>query len=419
MRLIKKFLKVVGILFLALFITANIFIALSGKFYIYKGVSSTYLIGKTGPTIYDLDQFEFSTIKAAKKTFPLYHSPNYNFFQLNIEDKEWFKELKTKSFIVLKNDSLVFEKYYEGHTEETVSNSFSAIKTLVAILVGIAIEDGNISNVDDKICTYLPEFCSEGKEKITIRHLLTMSSGLSWTESTKNPFSNNAESYYGTDLHQLVTQQTLITEPGKTFNYQSGNTQLLGFIVEKATGIDLTEYAQTRIWQRIGTEHEAYWSLDKENGDEKSFCCWYATSRDYARLGQLLLHEGEINGEQIIPIDYFKEMIKPANIQTKVNTPNFCYGLQTWLYSGGKHQVNYYRGANGQYIITVPKENLVIVRLGEKRNPNYIFTAEELKNKSFYEENKFKVEQSPDFIRYLELGEEISTFEKNRVCVKN
>ena len=411
MGLIKKFFKAVGILFLALFITANIFIVLSGKFYIYKGIASTYLIGKTGPTIYDLDRFEFSTIKAADKKNQLHHSPTYNTYQLSFEDKEWFKEFKTKAFIVLKNDTLVFEKYYGGHTEETVSNSFSAIKTLVAMLIGIAVEEGKINSIDDKVCQYLPEFCSEGKEKITLRHLLTMSSGLSWTESTKNPFSNNAESYYGTDLHQLVTQQTLISEPGKVFNYQSGNTQLLGFIVEEATGIDLTEYAQTRIWQKIGTEHEAYWSLDKENGDEKSFCCWYATSRDYARLGQLLLHKGKMNGEQIIPIAYFKEMIQPAKLQTKVGTPNFCYGLQTWLYSGSQHQVNYYRGANGQYIITVPKENLVIVRLGEKRSPNYPFTAKELKNKSFYEENKFKVEQSPDFIRYLELGQEISTIE--------
>jgi len=412
MGLIKKFFKIVGILFLALFITANIFIVLSGKFYIYKGISSTYLIGKTGPTIYDLDLFEYSTIKAAGKKSQLHHSPTYNTYQLSIDDTEWFKEFKTKAFIVLKNDSLVFEKYYDGHTEETVSNSFSAIKTLVAMLVGIAVEEGKINSIDDKVCQYLPEFCSEGKEKITIRHLLTMSSGLSWTESTKNPFSNNAESYYGTDLHQLVTQQTLISEPGKVFNYQSGNTQLLGYVIEEATGIDLTEYAQTRIWQKIGTEHEAYWSLDKENGDEKSFCCWYATPRDYARLGQLLLHEGKMNGEQIIPIAYYKEMIQPAKLQTKVETPNFCYGLQTWLYSGEKHQVNYFRGANGQYIITIPKENIVIVRLGEKRSPNYTFTSKELKSKSFYEKNKFKVEQSPDFIHYLELGQKISTIEK-------
>ncbi len=234
-----------------------------------------------------------------------------------------------------------------------------------------------------------------------------MSSGLSWTESTKNPLSNNAESYYGNNLYHLVTQQTVISEPGKIFNYQSGNTQLLGFIVEKTTGIDLSEYAHRKIWSKIGTEHEAYWSLDEKEGDEKSFCCWYATPRDYSRLGLLFLHRGNWKGEQIIPSKYFEQMVTPAKLKTKVGTPNYCYGFQTWIYLGSKNKVNYYRGASGQYIISVPEENLVIVRLGEKRNPNFAFTADELKDKQTFEENKYKIEQSPDFIRYLELGQNI------------
>ncbi len=407
MKLIKKTFKLIGIIALALFLTANIFIILSGKFYIYKGVANTYLVGEKGPTIYDLDVFEYSTILPAEKKELLPHSKNYNSFQLNNEDEQWFSELKTKAFLVIKNDSLVYEQYFDGHTENTVSNSFSAIKTLVAILIGIAIDEGSINSVDDKVCKYIPEFCSHGKEKITIRHLLTMSSGLSWTESTKNPFSNNAESYYGNDLYHLVTMQTVITEPGKVFNYQSGNTQLLGFIIEKATGIDLSEYAHQKIWSKIGTEHEAYWSLDKSNGNEKSFCCWYATPRDYSRLGLLFLHKGNWKGKQIIPADYFEQMVTPADLQTKVGTPNFCYGFQTWIYLEKKHKVNYLRGASGQYIISVPNEKLVIVRLGEKRNPNFVFSKEELKNQQFFEKNKYKIEHSPDFIRYLELGEKI------------
>ena len=408
MGLLKKVLKFSGILFIAVFLTANIFILLSGKFYIYTGISNTYLVGETGPTIYDLDVFPYSTILPSKEKFQLHHSTNYNQFDLSKETQQFFDIQKTTAFLVIKNDSLIFENYYEKHTEETVSNSFSAIKTLVSILIGIAIEDEAIGSIDDKVCDYLPEFCNHGKEKITIRHLLTMSSGLSWTESTKNPFSNNAESYYGTDLHQLVTQQTVVSEPGQVFNYQSGNTQILGYIIEKATGEDLSEYAQRKVWKKIGAEHEAYWSLDKENGDEKSFCCWYATPRDYSRLGLLLLHKGRMNDEQIIPLDYFNEMVRPADLLTKMDTPNYCYGLQTWVYLGGNHKVNYYRGASGQYIISIPEEKLVIVRLGEKRSPNFAFTKEELKEKSFFEENKYKVEQSSDFIYYLELGKKIS-----------
>ncbi len=407
MKFIKKIFKFFFILFVAFFLTANVFILLSGKFYIYKGIASTYLVGKTGPTIYDLEKFEFSTIQSSKEKFELFKHSSYNDYEIKQEEDKWFGTLKTRAFLVLKNDSLLFEEYYGQHDESTVSNSFSAIKTVVAMLVGIAVEEGKIKSLDDKVCDYLPEFCSSGKEKITIRHLLTMSSGLSWTESTKNPFSDNAESYYGSDLYYLVTQQTAIEEPGKIFKYQSGNTQLLGFIVEKATGVDLSEYAQRKIWQKIGTEHDAYWSLDTENGNEKSFCCWYATPRDYARLGLLLLHKGNWNGEQIIPHSFYQEMVQPAPLETKLGTPNYCYGFQTWIYLGGENKVNYFRGANGQYIITIPEENIVIVRLGEKRNPNFAFTKEELKEKTFFEENKYKVEQSTDFIHFLELGQEI------------
>src|SRR5690606_4883547 len=123
--------------------------------------------------------------------------------------------------------------------------------------------------------------------------------GLDWQESGKNPLSENAESYYGSDLYHLSTHQKRITEPNRIFLYQSGNSQLLGFVVEKATGKSLSEYMHEKIWSQIGTDHDAYWSLDKENGDEKSFCCFYATSRDFARLGRLISNSGNWDGKQL------------------------------------------------------------------------------------------------------------------------
>lgn len=373
----------------------------------YKGIANTYLVGKSGPTIYDLEVFPYSTIKGNEKPSQLSKHPKFNAYKLNNTEKEFVSDSKTKALLVYKNDSLLYEQYWDGHSENTVSNSFSAVKTMVAMLVGIAIEEGHIKSMEDKVGDYLPEFNSSGKEDITIHHLLTMSSGLDWTESAKNPFSNNAESYYGENLHELVTHQKVESEPGKIFKYQSGNTQLLGFVIEKATGMGLSDYAESRIWTKIGAEHDAFWSLDKVDGDEKSFCCLYVTPADYARLGMLMLNKGKFNGNQVIPVDYFAEMTKPAPLMTEEGIPNYRYGLQTWIYIDNESQINYFRGAKGQYVITIPDEDLVIVRLGSSKKPNFILDETKIDEGAYFEENKFKVGHSPTFFKFIDLGRKI------------
>lgn len=393
---------------MALFITVNLFIVLSGRFYMYKGIANTYLIGETGPTIYDLDIFPYSTVKASLNPIQ-FPQKEYNQYQLSSSELDFMKELDTKAFLVIKNDSLVFEQYWEDHTNETVSNSFSVAKTLVAMLVGIAIEEGHIASLDDKVADYIPEFKEGGKEVITIRHLLSMSSGLDWGESGKNPFSDNAESYYGSELRRLVVSQELESEPGIVFKYQSGNSQLLGYILEEATGIDLSEYAESRIWNRVGAEHDAYWSLDKELGDEKAFCCMYATARDYAKLGQLLLNNGCYGSEQIIPAWYYHEMIEPQNLATIDGIPNYRYGLHTWTYLDPNGKVDYCRGINGQYIITIPSENLLIVRLGTAKRPLITIPDNKQNDSDFIEENKHKVGHSSGLFEYIALGKSICT----------
>jgi CubicO group peptidase (beta-lactamase class C family) len=323
--------------------------------------------------------------------------------------REYIEELGTKAFLVFSGDTLLFEEYWADHTDETVSNSFSVSKTLVSILVGIAIEEGKIEGLDVSASKYIPEFGKDERRKITIRHLLTMSSGLDWTESGKNPLSDNAESYYGWNLRELVTSQKLISEPGKKFIYQSGNTELLGFIVEKATGVGLTQYAEDKVWSKIGANDDAYWSLDKEGGDEKAFCCIYATARDYARIGSLLLHEGKIGEEQIIPAWYYNEMIVPQEMETKEGIQNKRYGLHIWTYFGKTNPIYYCQGVKGQYIISIPKENLKIVRLGSDRKPNFEI-PEHLKNdKEYVRQNEDEVGHAPDLFQYIALGKMIKS----------
>lgn len=410
-KIAKKLLKALRIFayfLLFIFISLNLFVILSGRTYLYKGIANTYLKGKSGPGIYDLDIFAHSTIPKAKETFEWKRSKEMK--KISAEDLAYFDKYETSSYLVIKDDEIIFEKYWGDHNETTVSNSFSAAKTLVALLIGVAIEEGKINSMDDLVGKYLPEFNSDGKEIVTIRDLLLMSSGLDWQESGKNPLSENAESYYGKDLYRLATNQKRITEPHQMYNYQSGNSQLLGFVIEKATGKNLSEYMDEKIWSQIGTKHDAYWSLDDENGDEKSFCCFYATTQDYARIGRLIYHLGNWEGKQIIPKKYMEEMIKPASyLTTEEGIPNYRYGLHIWTYIGGKYPVAYCRGILGQYIVTIPEEKLIIIRTGSIRAPHFNMTKKQKNNPQYYEKNKYKIGHPNDIFKYISIAEKMIT----------
>ena len=406
-KLFFKVLKYFAFTVIALIITVNLFIILSGRFYLYKGVANTYLVGKSGPTIYDLDVFPHSTVEAGEDVAQIPLHTDFNKYELSAEDRKFVEEMKSKALLIFRGDSLMYEEYWGDHTEITVSNSFSVAKTLVALLISIAVEEGKIKSLDESVSNYIPEFKNGGKEVITIRHLLAMSSGLDWEESGKNPLSDNAESYYGSDLYGHVTRQRLEREPGKLFKYQSGNSQLLGFIVEKATGMDLSAYAEKKIWKKIGAEHDAFWSLDKELGDEKAFCCMYATARDYGRLGQLILNKGKYNGEQIFPLWYYHEMTSPSALDTEDGVKNSRYGLHIWTYMDEEGQVNYCRGIKGQYIITIPEQNLLIIRLGSERTPTYELPEGKKTDKEFIAQNRHRIGHSSGLFRYIALGKKM------------
>lgn len=402
--LIKKTFKFFAFTILGLFIIANLFILLTGRTYLYKGMMSTYLVGKTSPTIYDLDVFPYRTVKKGIALNDIHKSVRYNKAALPKGFETYIKNTKTRAFLVYKNGELVFEKYWGHHTKSTVSNSFSAAKTVVALLIGCAIEDGKITSMDEPVGNYLPEFKEGDKAKITIRHLLDMASGLDWTESGKDPLSNNAESYYGTDLYGLVTRQKVIREPGVDFIYQSGNSQLLGFIVQKATGKSVSDYCSEKIWSKIGMESDAYWSLDKENGDEKAFCCLYATGRDFARIATLIMHNGKWGETQVLPAWYMTEMFKVNHsMGTEEGVPNHQYNMHLWLYEGYKNPIQYCRGIKGQYLISIPAEDVVIVRLGEQKSDNFEVPTK----KSDYKKGIPLVGHPKDLPAFISFGEKI------------
>ncbi|MFQ5335349.1 MAG: serine hydrolase domain-containing protein [Flavobacteriales bacterium] len=344
-------------------------IAFSGHAYLYKGVWNTYLKGRTGPDIDEHEIFANRQVKAGGHIpWPL--SEHYNEHELSAEILREIEGYKTIAYLVIKDDSIRYEQYWDGYGPASATNSFSMAKTICSILTGIAIKEGKIESVEQPVGDFLPEFREGNKSKILIRHLLTMSSGISFDESYSGPFSFPAKAYYGDDLYELVMQYESGIEPGEIFDYQSGNTQLLGFVLERATGQTLSDYASEKLWKPLGAHYPALWSLDREGGHEKAFCCFNSNARDFARIGALYLHNGRWKGERIVPRRYVKASLTVAGLLEKSGAPTTRYGYSWWLYNYKGMEVFYARGILGQYVFGIPALNAVVVRLGHDRARN-------------------------------------------------
>ncbi len=352
-----KILKRIGLIFLIAFVLFAIF----APFYLKKSLIYWY------PNLDDYKIFANNEVEIAQpQAWEL--AENYNQQQLSKTDLDYLKAHETTAYLVIQNGKIVYEKYWQDCADSTASNIFSATKSIVSLLVGIAIGEGKLPSVNTKIGNYLPEFANDERGNITIRNLLTMSSGLDWDEQYTTPFSVTTQAYYGKNLRKLVTNQKLITESGKQFKYLSADTQLLAFIVEQATGMTISKYAQEKLWKRIGAEHKAIWSKDAEQGDERAFCCFHTNAKDIARIGQLVLNKGKWNGKQIISEKYLNEATQPAkDLKDEFgNFPLKYYGYQWWILQFKNQEIPYLRGHKGQYIFSILDKNAVVVRLGRK-----------------------------------------------------
>ena len=393
MKLIKKILKWTGILILVLLLVGNLAIIFTGRYYIYKGIASTYLRGHVRPHIYDHDVFNNRTI-ANGAAQPWVDSPYLAKLELKQQERKRIEDLEPASFLVAWGDTVIFEEYWNEHSRQKTSNSFSMAKSIIAIMIGIAIDEGKIGSIDDPVAMYLDEFKDEKKD-ITIRHMLTMSTGLSWSESYSHPFCDVAELYYDTDDRDLsCNRREIEEEPGKIWQYKSGDTQVLTYVLQEATGMKASEYASEKLWKPMGAESEALWSLSgDENSTEKGFCCFYSTSRDFLRFGKLMNNNGSWNGKQLVSESYVKEMKVLAPLTKRNGKPNKCYGLQYWIYTGLPNEVTYFRGMSGQYIISIPSEQLVIVRTGNGTEGNVVETPIEMDHlENHYAELPFYIE---------------------------
>ena len=339
---------------------------ITGNGHIVKGVRYTYLMGRSGPEIDDRNFFPYGAIPAdAPQPWP--KSARYGKLSLTDEQVVALQKLNTVGFVVIQNDSLIFEDYYEGWQDDSVSNSFSVAKSYISLLTGIAMQEGKITDLHKPVGRYLPEFdaLDPCHKKITLWNLLTMSTGLDWSESGRSPFSDNARGYYGTNVSKLAMDQPCREEPGVEFDYISGSTQIMSDVLQKIYNKPLNELVREKIWKPLGAEHTAYWGKDREDGDFKAFCCLYATARDFGRIGQLWLDSGKWNGHRIIPVDYWRESITPADLMDK-GEPNARYGLYWWLATVDGMPMYYCRAFHGAYVVVIPQERLIMVRTGMK-----------------------------------------------------
>jgi CubicO group peptidase (beta-lactamase class C family) len=354
----KKFFK----WFLIFLVLLNVLILISGKTYLYKAVYYNFA------NIDDNILFENRVIPNGKKCDAWALGKDYNKIAMPELLAAQHARLHSIAYLVIKNDSIRFEKYWEGYDSAKLSGSFSMAKTFVSIMAGIAIDEGKIKSIDQPVADFLPEFKSGENSKVTIRHLLTMSSGLNWDESYANPLSKTTEAYYGNDLHKVIADLKVVDPPGKIFKYLSGNTQVLAFVLKKATGKTLSEYASEKLWKPMGADHAALWNLDKADGMEKAYCCFYSNARDFARFGKLYLNKGKWGDRQLVSEKYVEASLKPADLKYDNGQKNSCYGFSWWLLPNYKgHSVFYARGILGQYIIVVPDLKMIVVRLGKKR----------------------------------------------------
>lgn len=358
MKLLKKcfkwFVIIIGVIILLLYIF--------DYGYILRGVRVVYFTGHSTAFIDDYPYFENDTIKKSSHPEPWPNHKNYNTVNETEKLSKVNKDWGSTAFVIIKNDSVWFENYYDGFNETSKTNSFSMAKTITSSLLGKAIMDGYIKNLDQPISDFYPEYAYA---KTTVGDLASMASGLDWVEHYTSPFSVTARANYDDDLAETILNQKVVKAPGKEFEYLSGSTQLLGMIIKKATGKTLASYLSESFWKPMGATDDALWQLDdSENKLAKVFCCISSNARDFARFGKLYKDQGNWNGKQLLDSAFVAKSITPRFKES----PQYGYGW--WLKDIGNKHFFMMRGHLGQYVIVEPNDDVIIVRLGHKKSPD-------------------------------------------------
>jgi CubicO group peptidase (beta-lactamase class C family) len=341
---------------------------------------------------YDYQHFENNIIASSNQTyhFPEQHNEALveSWFGERVRKSgfasfnEWAVESQTTALIVIRHDTLIYEKYFNGFSRDSYFHSQSMAKSFISFLIGAAIDDGFIGGVNDPITLYVPELTQRDSrfENITIRHLLEMRSGLSYNTSylpgtyIHAPWHDEAIGYYHPNVRKLLLKKVKIeTEPGLKFQYNNYNTSYLGLIIERATGKSVSSYLEEKLWSEI-MEYDALFSVDsKRSGFEYMPSRLIARAIDYARFGRLFLHDGNWDGRQIVSPDWVRESTLEDLSVSPENYPEWfgreCkhvyYKYQWWGHANCDTTHQFAASGNlGQNIYIIPDKEIIIVHCG-------------------------------------------------------
>ncbi len=307
----------------------------------------------------------------------------WNFSSNSVDD--YLADTKATGLIILKNGEIVLERYQYDRKPNMPLRSFSMAKTVIALLVGIAHQKGQIASLDDKASQYWPEISQSAYGQTTIRNLLRMASGVSfkelytWAPGDDNwewgrvLYANKNSSKPQEVVEYLNSKTAREHEQGSKFNYASINTEILGRVLIRATGKSIAQLTEEWLWQPMGAEYKAFWLLSTTDWVEAGAGGFNAALRDYARLGNLLANDGKRNAEEIIPQNYLKEAtdiaLQPSALKPRNATNYYGYGYQTWLFPM-KTRTFAFQGIHGQFIFVQPESKIVMVQTSVFDHPS-------------------------------------------------
>ncbi|GAA0751407.1 serine hydrolase domain-containing protein [Psychroflexus lacisalsi] len=360
MKFILNFFKVV-VVFLILLVAV---LYITDTDYLIKAVRTIYLQGHTTAFLDDYKRFDNQVIDAGTPQDWPKHK-DYNSVSETKALQEANQDWGTVAYVIIKNDSIYFENYYDGYDTDSKSNSFSMAKSYVSGLLGKAIMQGHIKSLDQPVCDFLPAFCEGKAAKMTVGDLSSMASGTNWDEAYYSPLSITTRAYFDDDLRKVINGLEVVNSPGQAYKYASGDTQMLAMVIEKATGKKMYDYLTESFWKPLGSENPALWQVDSDEEDlVKAYCCIASNAKDFARYGKLYKDHGKWNGKQILDSAFVSKSLTPRF----PSSPEYGYGW--WLKNQNGKDYFMMRGHLGQYVIVQPDDNLIIVRLGHQKSPD-------------------------------------------------
>ena len=362
MKKIKLISIPLGVIILVVFA-----IIVSSRFQYFDDFKSMIsLVIRSQNTKASIDDYKFFDNVEIKKSDSLFEWPKHNLYNQIGSSKTLdsvHKKNETVAFLIIKNDSIIKEDYFLGYDENSMTNSYSMSKSIISFLFLKSIEEGTIPSLNSKLTDYFPVFNESNGGNVTLSDLSTMSSGLVWEENYKDLMGITAQAYVTKDLNKLMMGSKFSGMSGDKFKYLSGNTQLLAMAIEKANSSTIQELTYKWLWNPMGAKNDALWMIDsKEKNMTKAYCCLSSNAKDFAKVGLVYKNFGKINEQKLIDSSFISMSIKP-----RFNS-NPIYGYGLWI--GKQNNIDFFslRGHQGQYVIVIPEEDVIIVRLGKRKS---------------------------------------------------